>query len=162
MIKENVLRKNLLTNEIDYGNVDSEFEAENLNGNIVQNNPWIEIRENSDEYKANNLSCIKSQKIQSIKIEASKRINDLYPQYKQLNNMAAVTEILNRENYSVKQGKIYELTEEDKIVLKKAKACKQYIEFIRVKSNILEEYINSIVDYNILENINVSEDQYWI
>ena len=51
MIKENVLRKNLLTNEIDCGNVDPEFEAENLNGNIIQNSPWIEIDINSEEMK---------------------------------------------------------------------------------------------------------------
>jgi hypothetical protein len=50
MIKENVLRKNLLTNEIDYGNVDSEFEAENLNGNIIQDSPWVEIAKGSIDY----------------------------------------------------------------------------------------------------------------
>lgn len=51
MIKQNVLRKNLLTNDIDYGNVDSEFEIENLNGNVIQDNPFVELSISSDEYK---------------------------------------------------------------------------------------------------------------
>jgi len=51
MIKENVLRKNLLTSEIDYGNVDSEFETENLNGNIIQDSPWVEISNDTEDVK---------------------------------------------------------------------------------------------------------------
>ena len=51
MIKENVLRKNLLTGEIDYGNVDPEFEIENLDGNIIQDSPWIEISNDTEDAK---------------------------------------------------------------------------------------------------------------
>ena len=51
MIKVNVLRRNLLTNEIDYGNVDSEFETENLNGNIIQDSPWVEISNDTEDVK---------------------------------------------------------------------------------------------------------------
>ena len=55
MIKENVLRKNLLTNEIDYGNVDSEFESINLkaedNNSIIYTHPYIELSADTPEYK---------------------------------------------------------------------------------------------------------------
>jgi len=53
-MKQNVLRKNLLLNEnnIDIGNVDPIFEAENLKGLIIYEHPYIEILEGSDEYKA--------------------------------------------------------------------------------------------------------------
>lgn len=43
MIKKNVFRKNLLTDEIDCGNIDSNIEQENLNGQINKQNPWIEV-----------------------------------------------------------------------------------------------------------------------
>lgn len=51
MIKGNVLRKNLVSGEISYGNVDTEFEKENLSGNIIKDNPWIEIIADTIEYK---------------------------------------------------------------------------------------------------------------
>jgi hypothetical protein len=49
MIKNNVLRKNLLTNEIDYGVIDSEFENSNLNGFIINEFPFIELDTGSQE-----------------------------------------------------------------------------------------------------------------
>jgi len=59
MIKENVLRKNLLTNKIDYGNVDSEFELQNLKGNIIDIHPYIEIT-NIKEIEAYELINLKA------------------------------------------------------------------------------------------------------
>jgi hypothetical protein len=50
MIKENVLRKNLLNNEIDIGIVDSIFEGENLKGNIINSHPYIELKTTDQEY----------------------------------------------------------------------------------------------------------------
>ena len=162
MIKKNVLRKNLLTNEIDYGNVDSEFESENLNGNIIQDSPWVEIFEDDADWKSQLLNTKKTQKIREIKYEASKRIDAIYPQYKQLNNAAAVLEILNKENYATKQGTIYYLTDEDLKTLKKAKGCKDYINLIRLKSDLLETLINYKISTEDLTSIDISDDKYWI
>ena len=162
MIKENVLRKNLLTNEIDCGNVDSEFEAENLNGNIIQDNPWVEISKDSDIYKEYTLSNIKLEKINACKAEASVRINKLYPSYKQINNIGGVINILNKENMLLKKDLSYELTTEDITILKSANDCKKYIDFIREKSNLLEDNIKSINDLTILQNMDISDDSYWI
>lgn len=162
MIKNSVLRKNLLTNEIDYGNIDSEFEVENLNGNIIQDSPWIEISEDSDEGKSYILPKLKIEKVKQTKAEASKRIDAIYPQYKQLNNAAAVMEILNKENYATKQGTIYSLTDEDLKTLKKAKGCKDYINLIRLKSDLLETLINSKISIEDLTSIDISDDKYWI
>lgn len=161
MIKENVLRKNLLTGEIDYGNVDSEFETENLNGNIIQDSPWVEISEDDADWKSQLLNTTKTQKIKEIKYEAAKRIDKVYPQYKQLNNGAAVIEILNKENYAVKQGTTYTLTDEDHQTLIKAKACKDFISLIRSKSDELETLINSKITIGTLTSINISDDIYW-
>lgn len=161
MIKENVLRKNLLTNEIDYGNVDSEFEVENLNGNIIQDSPWVEVFEDSEYAKNYLLPKLKIEKIKQVKAEASRRIENTYPQYKQLNNGAAVIEILNKENYAIKQDTTYTLTDEDHQTLIKAKACKDFISLIRSKSDELETLINSKRALNTLSAINVSDDIYW-
>lgn len=161
MIKYNVLRKNLLTNEMDYGNVDSEFEAENLNGNIVQDSPWVEISEDSDEGKSYILPKLKIEKIKQVKLEAAKRIESAYPQYKQLNNGAAVLAILNKENYAIKQGTSYTLTAEDHQTLIKAKACQDFINLIRSKSDELETLINSKRTIGTLTSINISDDIYW-
>ena len=51
MIKYNIVRKNLLTGEVDYGEVDSIFEAENLKGNIIKDYPFVELKKDSKEYK---------------------------------------------------------------------------------------------------------------
>lgn len=161
MIKENVLRKNLLTNEIDYGNVDSEFEAENLNGNIIQDNPWVEISEDDADWKSQLLNTTKTQKIREVKAEAAKRIDEVYPQYKQINYGSSVLEILNKENYAVKQGTTYALTDDDRLALAKAKACKDFISLIRSKSDELEALINSKKTLNTLNAIDVSDNSYW-
>ena len=160
-IINNVLRKNLLTNEIDYGNVDSEFEAENLNGNIIRDNPWVEISENDETLKTQSFSTIKVQKIKEVKAEAAKRINASYPQYKQINYGSAVLEILNMENYAIKQGKIYNLTNEDMLSLAEAKDCKDFISLIRSKSDKLEILINSKTTIETLTSINISDNIYW-
>lgn len=74
MIKENVLRKNLLTNEIDYGNVDSEFETENLNGNIIQDNPHIQITEDNEDAK----NYFKTIDLKNAQVNKSALIKDAY------------------------------------------------------------------------------------
>lgn len=162
MIKENVLRKNLLTNEIDYGNVDTEFENENLKGNIIEDNPWVEISEEDSAWKSQLLNTTKIQKLKEVKAEAAKRIEASYPQYKQVNYGSAVMEILNKENYAVKQGIIYTLTDNDKISLNKAKVCKDFISLIRSKSDTLEILINSKSTIETLNGIDIYDDYHWI
>jgi hypothetical protein len=65
-IKENVLRKNLLTKEIDRGQVDSVFEVENLAGNIIEEYPFAEITEDDADYIALKIIKIKKDKINEI------------------------------------------------------------------------------------------------
>lgn len=108
------------------------------------------------------ISFLKSTKICQVKLEAAKRIESAYPQYKQLNNAAAVMEILNKENYATKRGTIYYLTDEDLKTLKKAKGCKDYINLIRLKSDLLETLINSKISTEDLTSIDISDDKYWI
>lgn len=55
MIKNNVFRKNLVTNEIDNGAVDSVFETENLRGNIILDHPYIELASNDIQILQYNL-----------------------------------------------------------------------------------------------------------
>lgn len=117
----------------------------------------------TDQYNYGLISLdpIKENKVKLAKIEAAKRIEASYPQYKQINYGAAVLDILNKENYSVRQGTTYPLTDEDRLVLSKAKACKDFISLIRSKSDDLETLINSKRTIGTLTSINVSDDIYW-
>src|SRR5574343_141406 len=81
MIKENVLRKNLLTNEIDYGNVDSEFEFENLHGNIIQDSPWIEISEDDKEF----IISAQNRQLQSLKVQKKQEIDEYWDKMRVFN-----------------------------------------------------------------------------
>lgn len=81
MIKENVLRKNLLNGDIDSGNVDPIFEAINLpaqsSGNldeVVVASPWIEVTSNSSDYQDYN----KSVKLRDAKRLKSSQVEEAY------------------------------------------------------------------------------------
>lgn len=69
MIKENVLSKNLVTGEISYRNIDTEFEIENLNGNIIQDSPWIEISIEDNGF----VDFTQNKHIQSLRIQKKTR-----------------------------------------------------------------------------------------
>lgn len=129
---------------------------------VMQYEGQEELIEGSVEYNSFAFLSLKKEKIIQIKAEAAKRIESSYPQYKQINNSAAVIEILNKENYAIKQGTTYTLTDEDHKVLRKAKECKDYISLIRSKSDELETLINSKRTIGTLVSIDISDDKYWI
>ena len=108
-----------------------------------------------------NIDVIKKHKIEMVKAEAAKRIDAAYPQYKQINYGSAVLEVLNKENYAVKQGTTYSLTAEDRTSLGKAKTCRDFIYSIRSKSDELEILIDSKITIDALNAIDVSNDIYW-
>lgn len=147
--------KNLQTNGI------FKFEDENLISDyFLDSTLFVPVLD--EEVESWQFNQLKIEKIKQTKAEASKRIDAIYPQYKQLNNAAAVMEILNKENYATKQGTIYYLTDEDLKTLKKAKGCKDYINLIRLKSDLLETLINSKISTEDLTSIDISDDKYWI
>ena len=156
------LRKNLLTNEIDYGSVDPIFEAENLAGNIIQQHPYVEIKECSEEYINFYLHEIKKTKLSAIKNEAKQRILIKYPESKQINYLADTSYIQYKEAEALAQGKIYTKTDAEIKCQKEAYECKIYITKIRSKSNELEEIVKVENDYKILDAIDISEDKYWL
>ena len=161
MVKENVLRKNLLTNKIDFGNIDTEFETENLKGNIINDSPWIEILESDETWKAQVLHTTKTQKIKNVKLEAARRIDAVYPQYKQINYSSAVLGILSKENHAMKLGNVYVLNDDDKLILDKVNEGKNFIDYIRFKSDELEALINSKETIEELICINIIDNIYW-
>jgi hypothetical protein len=161
-LKENVLRKNLLTKEIDRGQVDTEFEQENLRGNIIKDYPFIEITEEDSDYQTMFFSREKEKRLLLIKQEANQRISNVYPDYKQRNLTAAVCFIHNKEILAYKTGQIYELTADEKATIAKAAACNDFILFIRNKSNALEKVLNDCTTSAELLNIDISSDNYWL
>lgn len=161
MIKENVIRRNLITTAIDIGNVDPIFEAMNLSGNVVIESPWVEIGEDDAEWKALQFTKLKTAKISEVKEEAAKRILKLYPQYKQSNILGAIAVIHNLEMVALKNGTEYNLTDEEKTAVDKAKICNQYILLIREKSNMIIQIINQATEILEIQSIDISDDQYW-
>lgn len=99
-------------------------------------------------------------KITDIKVEASDRINKLYPQYKQNNISIAVSAIQNKELQALRSKQVYQLMPEDIITLKKSKQCMDYINLMRSCSNSLEALVME-TDINEVENIDATDDMYW-
>lgn len=160
-IKENVLRKNLLTNEIDRGQVDTEFEASNLAGKIIPEFPHVEITEDDADYKILSFNREKTKALLCVKQEANQRISALFPDYKQRNLTAAVCLIHNKEILAQKTGINYELTSEEKLTITKASQCNDFIMKIRDKSNLLEVVVNACTETTEILSIDISADNYW-
>ena len=74
MIKPNVLRKNLLTNKVDYGEVNTEHEANNRNGKINKDYPYIEILLSEIETLTEDIELAKITKIALLKTLASSQV----------------------------------------------------------------------------------------
>lgn len=106
---------------------------------------------------------LKSKKTQSIKLEAAKRIFESYPEWRQTNYIAAVTEINNKEIVAMKTIPFvaqYKLTAEELQTLKAADTCKKFITAIRVKSNSLERSVDAMT-FAELEAFDPSKDSHW-
>lgn len=92
-------------------------------------------------------SEIKNSFIEKIKLEAGRRIVSTYPDYKQRNLNGAVSLVQNKELLALKAGsENYTPTEEEMVLLRAAKACKEFIDAIRAKSNELEASLDSMTE----------------
>ena len=161
MIKENVLRRNLITNEIDMGDVDLIFEVMNLAGNIVAEAPWVEISENDTRWKALQFTKLKTNKIIEVNAEAGNRILAKYPQYKQNNMLGEISIIHNKEMVALKNGTSYGLSSSEKEAIRKHEICIDYINRIREKSNYLTHILNATISISEIQLIDISDDKYW-
>lgn len=161
MIKENVLRRNLITNEIDMGDVDLIFEVMNLAGNIVAEAPWVEISENDTRWKALQFTKLKTNKIIEVNAEAGNRILAKYPQYKQNNMLGEISIIHNKEMVALKANSIYEISVSEKASIKKYEACVLFINNIREKSNAITQIINEADSISEIQSIDISNDKFW-
>lgn len=104
---------------------------------------------------------IKLNLIAKIKSEAGRRITSTYPEYKQRNLNGAVSEIQNKEVISLKAGTgNYTPTADEMTLLRAAKACKDFIDRIRTKSNQLEASLD-LMTQEQLNAFNPSEDSNW-
>lgn len=99
--------------------------------------------------------------ISTIKLEAYRRITEAYPEYKQRNLNGAVSEIQNKEVIALKAGAgNYTPTEAEMTSLRAAKACKEFVDGLRAKSNELESSLDEMTEEQ-LNAFNPSEDSHW-
>ena len=104
---------------------------------------------------------LKGNLIQKIKAETYRRIIDVYPEYKQRNLNGAVSEIQNKEIIALKAGAgNYTPTESEMTLLRAAKACKEFVDGLRTKSNQLETSLDSMTEEQ-LSAFNPNEDSHW-
>lgn len=102
-------------------------------------------------------------KVNDIKIQAAKRINIAYPEWQQRNYMAAVAEIHNKEIVAMKAVPFvaqYELTADELQIMRDADNCKSVITAIRVKSNELEDSLDSMT-LDQLKAFDPTDDSNW-
>ena len=107
------------------------------------------------------ISEIKNSLIEKIKMQAGRRIISTYPDYKQRNLSGAVSLIQNKELLALKAGSgNYTPTEEEMTSLRAAKACKDFVDAIRAKSNELEASLDSMTEEQ-LNSFNPNDDSNW-
>lgn len=103
----------------------------------------------------------KERLIPLIKEEASKRILEIYPTYKQINALADFSRIRNREIKKLRLGESYALTADDLAKLDQADVMDQAVLNIRTKSNALEASLNGMT-LEQLSSFNPSLDSHWL
>lgn len=109
------------------------------------------------------INSIKNLRISSIKSEAARRISSAYPEWRQTNYIAAVTEINNKEIVAMKTIPFvaqYQLTAEELQTLRDADTCKKFITAIRTKSNTLERSLDNMTSEQ-LAAFDPSRDSHW-
>jgi hypothetical protein len=165
MIKQNILRKNLLNNAIDLGNIDTEFEAENLNGNIIQDNPWITCT--NEEKLLYDLAKAKQNKIAELNVAYSSRSNWIMI----LSSMAIPNASLTRDAdwfgkmLSAVDGNV-SLIDDDGIIrsipltITQARALNNYITIqksieIKLKRQSIEDIINNFSSVEEVDNYDI-------
>ena len=107
----------------------------------------------TEEFKENLIISIKSQ--------AKQRIEASYPDHKQRNLNGVVSAIQNKEVIALKSGSgNYTPTSDEMVLLRAAKACKDFIDGIRAKSNQLEASLDSMTEEQ-LNDFDPSNDSNW-
>ena len=114
---------------------------------------WQQIQDNLG-------SVVKEDLILEIKQEAGKRIEAVYPDYKQRNLNGAVSRIQNKEILALKAGENYSITADELLSLRAAKDCENFILAIRAKSNQLEDSLD-IKTLAELEAFDPSDNLNW-
>jgi len=99
-------------------------------------------------------------RITSIKQEASRRINNEYPMWKQSNIQGQAIDILCREQQQKAIDPNYRISEEDKTVLREAKSVKSGIAYLQEKSNALEASLSQL-SLEELEIFNCADESHW-
>ena len=106
------------------------------------------------------LTEVRKEKISDIKSEASKRIADLYPDYKQRNITGEVLRIQTKQIEALKAKTKYALTTEEKQSVLYASNCEIFIQQIRTRSNELEASLDSMTLAE-LEAFDPTNDSNW-
>ena len=83
-----------------------------------------------------------------------------YPEYKQMNLLAKVASIQNKEIVALKTGSVYQLSKEDMMYLGQAQRCESFIASVRAKSNELEQKILAMTQES-LKAFDPKDDSNW-
>jgi len=83
-----------------------------------------------------------------------------YPEYKQMNLLAKVASIQNKEIVALKTGSVYQLSKEDMMYLGQAQRCESFIASVRAKSNELEQKI-LVMTQESLKTFDPKNDNNW-
>lgn len=161
MIKTNVLRRNLLTNKVDFGDVIENIEFDNLNGNVNEEHPYVEISPSLLNPQSTDIEELKIIKIMQVKNIGATKILKPYPVHKQNNFFAQLDKMQYRKTTALENGEQYVLTPEDNKIIEQALACMNFIENIRKKSNEIEEVINNLSSIQEVLDFNINEVSLW-
>lgn len=98
---------------------------------------------------------------QDIEAEAGVRILAMYPLWRQINHMAAVLDIQNKELSALKSNKTHSLSSDDVAAIKAAQLAKNDVFAIRSKSNKLAASIDAMT-HEELKAFNPAKDSNWL
>lgn len=120
------------------------------------------VPKNSHEIKGNELiEHLTSSHIDSIKLEAGRRIIEAYPEWRQRNHMSAVIDIQNKELAALKANATYTPSADEIATITAAQTAKNQVFAIRAKSDQLETSLDSMTLAE-LEAFDPTNDSNWI
>lgn len=106
------------------------------------------------------LQELQQSSIFNTKAKCASIITAFYPEYKQMNFLAKIAIIQNKEILALKNHVIYQLSEEEKQVLEQAQKCESFIASTRKKSNEIEQNILTM-SLEELKAFDPSDDSNW-
>ena len=122
---------------------------------------WVKKGNVVEAKDKKSIDQIMEEKQSTLRLEASRRILEPYPQYKQINHMKAVIEIQNKELIALKSNSTYILTSEEEDMMAAAGICNDAVDIIRKKSNEIEASLDSM-SLTELEAFDPTNDCNWI